>query len=497
VRFLVAHGANLNLKNEEGKTALQLSTGACELLLQRGGVPVPDCDKEEKQSSSYSNAPAGTAMAQKEWVMGSFHASHVLPFDKPNEPPAERHVFFLSHRGPDTKKDLVRPLSYILSQLRVPHFFDQSDESMRLGLDSVFQMQQAAWYCHVGVVIFSAGFRDSEWCLKELNTFLKRQRSLPKGAPPILLPVYENELLMSRDVMCREHQLQIYNEDDGSTRSSNWRDATNNVSAIVRNPEHSYSSFLITMIPRILGVETVKDHPSVIEANRLLKQNPTLLQKLYDQFRRHTDAAIPMFSRAGPELPGDIDVFALSHKAEPPRDSPQALFDLLKLFEAIESKSSQADMRQLLGQISMVLNTPHPKRFHTPLSFAAALGATEAAAVLIEAGADVNRSDEMECTPLDLAAEKGHTKIVEMLLQAGARVDPADRKKKSPLIIAAERGQKPCVEALLQGGADPLRTYNSKSVLGFVCTARTADLSKKPQITKLLQNAINAADGAQ
>ena len=33
---------------------------------------------------------------------------------------------FVSHRGPDTKEQLVRPLHHVLEQLGVPAFFDQA-----------------------------------------------------------------------------------------------------------------------------------------------------------------------------------------------------------------------------------------------------------------------------------------------------------------------------------------------------------------------------------
>lgn len=119
--------------------------------------------------------------AQKRLLVGSFDESRIVPFDVSQYPrPAglseEKFVFFLSHRGPDTKNSLVAPLSWILHKLNIAHFFDRE---MEVGKESVPQMAHAACACRVGVVIISHHFIESEWCLRELNTFLARRHAHP------------------------------------------------------------------------------------------------------------------------------------------------------------------------------------------------------------------------------------------------------------------------------------------------------------------------------
>lgn len=157
----------------------------------------------------YMCAIGATVLVTTNCINGTFEISDVQPFPAPPgqelKDGVSDHaeiVFFLSHRGPDTKEILVRPLSFILRQLGIPHFFDQSDDSMKLGKTNGDQMASAAWHCRVGVVILSAHFADSKWCLRELNTFLHRrqlklqeQKDASNPQADVLLPVHFGETL--------------------------------------------------------------------------------------------------------------------------------------------------------------------------------------------------------------------------------------------------------------------------------------------------------------
>ena len=85
----------------------------------------------------------------------------------------------------------------------------------------------------------------------------------------------------------------------------------------------------------------------------------------------------------------------------------------------------------------------------------AALGgdATTAALALIEAGADVDASDDVGATPLALAVERALGSVQDALLEAGA--SPARLASGHALLLAARRGEAARVSALLALGADP------------------------------------------
>lgn len=91
----------------------------------------------------------------------------------------------------------------------------------------------------------------------------------------------------------------------------------------------------------------------------------------------------------------------------------------------------------------------------TPLHFAAYEGRTEIVKVLIAAGANVNLANEGEHTPLLLAVYKGHTEIVKLLIAAGANVNLANVDGDTPLIAASREGhQTETVRLLIAAGAD-------------------------------------------
>ncbi|KAI5856990.1 ankyrin repeat-containing domain protein [Tricharina praecox] len=90
----------------------------------------------------------------------------------------------------------------------------------------------------------------------------------------------------------------------------------------------------------------------------------------------------------------------------------------------------------------------------TPLFRAAAARTTDALALFIEKGANVNATDFCKATALHEAASSGRIPAIEMLIKNFASVDAKDREKQTPLYYAVEHGQEDVVRKLLEHGAD-------------------------------------------
>ena len=93
----------------------------------------------------------------------------------------------------------------------------------------------------------------------------------------------------------------------------------------------------------------------------------------------------------------------------------------------------------------------------TALHLAVFFGHEDAAALLLEHGADANavaRNAELEVAPLHSAAAGGHSKLVSLLLEHGADPNARQRGGFTPLHAAAQNGDQESVEALLERGVD-------------------------------------------
>ena len=90
----------------------------------------------------------------------------------------------------------------------------------------------------------------------------------------------------------------------------------------------------------------------------------------------------------------------------------------------------------------------------TPLIEAALADQPEAAAALIEAGADIEARNDRGFTALHAAAYSGSPRIATLLLDHGAAVDARSMHKITPLHVAAEQNQAAVAELLIARGAD-------------------------------------------
>lgn len=90
----------------------------------------------------------------------------------------------------------------------------------------------------------------------------------------------------------------------------------------------------------------------------------------------------------------------------------------------------------------------------TALEESVRLDHPDIARMLIDAGADVDKTGKDGQTPLMLAAKLGRTNIVQLLIEADAYLNDTDATGRTPLTLAEERRHKATVELLMAAGAE-------------------------------------------
>jgi uncharacterized protein len=132
--------------------------------------------------------------------------------------------------------------------------------------------------------------------------------------------------------------------------------------------------------------------------------------------------------------------------------------DTLDLFEAAAFGDVDR-LTALLGDEPSLVNAYSGDGF-TALHFAAFFGRYEAAALLIERGAEVDAFGRgwMTGTAMHSAVSRLHADVVRILLDAGANPNVRQSAGWTPLHAAAMNGDLTSVELLLASGADPTAT---------------------------------------
>ncbi|XP_044537058.1 poly [ADP-ribose] polymerase tankyrase-1-like, partial [Gracilinanus agilis] len=96
-------------------------------------------------------------------------------------------------------------------------------------------------------------------------------------------------------------------------------------------------------------------------------------------------------------------------------------------------------------------------RHSTPLHFAAGYNRVSVVEFLLHHGADVHAKDKGGLVPLHNACSYGHYEVAELLVRHGASVNVADLWKFTPLHEAAAKGKYEICKLLLKHGADPTK----------------------------------------
>ena len=129
----------------------------------------------------------------------------------------------------------------------------------------------------------------------------------------------------------------------------------------------------------------------------------------------------------------------------------------------------------------------------TPLVRAAKGGHEECVEILLSKGVDVNACERSGCTALDLAARHGHEACLNLLIEAGADVNSLKANGFTTLMEAIRFGHTKCVSSLIEAGTD----VNATNSYGH--SAITVAAKKKISCSnfQLLINAgadVNAVD---
>jgi len=120
-------------------------------------------------------------------------------------------------------------------------------------------------------------------------------------------------------------------------------------------------------------------------------------------------------------------------------------------------KSNIGELRRLGNAAATV----HDEFGRSALSLAASADSADAAAVLIELGADVRAVDSAGTSALMIAAEGGDSRLIDLLVSHGADPQKADSEGRTALFYAARGNRAAAVLALQRAGAS-LEAHDSR-----------------------------------
>lgn len=134
---------------------------------------------------------------------------------------------------------------------------------------------------------------------------------------------------------------------------------------------------------------------------------------------------------------------------------PQVGTDIdLQLLEAAKAGDMEVVKKLIAAHPHAVNCRDLDGRHSTPLHFAAGYNRVAVVEYLLQHGADVHAKDKGGLVPLHNACSYGHYEVTELLIKHGACVNVADLWKFTPLHEAAAKGKFEICKLLLKHGAD-------------------------------------------
>lgn len=122
------------------------------------------------------------------------------------------------------------------------------------------------------------------------------------------------------------------------------------------------------------------------------------------------------------------------------------------LIEAV--RTGKREIVALMLERKARVNVPGRREGLTALEESVRINRPDIAQMLIDAGADVDKTGKNGQTPLMLAAKLGHANVVQVLIDAGAYLNDTDPTGRTPLELARERRHRHTVELLMAAGAE-------------------------------------------
>ena len=134
-----------------------------------------------------------------------------------------------------------------------------------------------------------------------------------------------------------------------------------------------------------------------------------------------------------------------------PRNPPK--YEIFRLRSPNEDLNAMRMLRSWFGEKSVNFNQRN-ENGDTAMCFACQMGCTNAVQLLLDNGADINKTHKCSWTPTYIACFHGHVDAVRLLLDSGAAIDKASVMGETPLYTACCKGYIDVVRLLLEKGAE-------------------------------------------